>query len=366
MMNKKTTLLIINSLVIITVIYALILFYGFRDYYFITSQEDEYIEWSTFWGFLTSSIIYWMASYKQSQNKKGFPWFLIGVGLFCFLVAMEEISWGQRIFGFQPPTYFLEKNIQQEVNIHNFMGNPLRQLIFESIIILYGVVLPFFTIIPEFKEKIDKLIIISPPLLLIPSYIFIFTIQNTIPSGFVTEWIELMLALSFTFSAIYGLLDFTGTYNPKRYIKLSIIVWFGVILLGVLSSFGTRLQRDDNPNIAKSAMTELKALATDFESKNLKYKCGLHKRVYSVFKQRRLSKLLNGKFSNLQKQGLPKNRANFFLDPWGYQYWIRDYCASKKKGTKRYKLIYSFGPNRRRESIADKPLGDDLGIYVRD
>lgn len=35
------------------------------------------------------------------------------------LFAMEEISWGQRLMGFDSPEYFVENNMQREVNLHN-------------------------------------------------------------------------------------------------------------------------------------------------------------------------------------------------------------------------------------------------------
>lgn len=42
---------------------------------------------------------------------------LLGVAL--ALVAMEEISWGQRLFGFQTPAWFRLHNAQGEATIHN-------------------------------------------------------------------------------------------------------------------------------------------------------------------------------------------------------------------------------------------------------
>ena len=44
-----------------------------------------------------------------------------------FVVAMEEISWGQRIFDVATPSYFEENNFQQELNIHN-LGETYNHL----------------------------------------------------------------------------------------------------------------------------------------------------------------------------------------------------------------------------------------------
>ena len=40
--------------------------------------------------------------------------------LVIFFVAGEEISWGQRIFGFSTPQWFIQRNYQHEMNVHNF------------------------------------------------------------------------------------------------------------------------------------------------------------------------------------------------------------------------------------------------------
>ena len=41
--------------------------------------------------------------------------------LVFFLNAMEEISWGQRIFGWETPQTF-EGNVQEETNLHNYFN----------------------------------------------------------------------------------------------------------------------------------------------------------------------------------------------------------------------------------------------------
>lgn len=46
-------------------------------------------------------------------------WALFIIGSFCFVIMMEEISWGQRIFGWQTPESYKELNSQGETNLHN-------------------------------------------------------------------------------------------------------------------------------------------------------------------------------------------------------------------------------------------------------
>ncbi len=40
------------------------------------------------------------------------------------LGAGEELSWGQRLFGIEPPAFFLRHNAQGEMNLHNFLPSP--------------------------------------------------------------------------------------------------------------------------------------------------------------------------------------------------------------------------------------------------
>lgn len=63
-------------------------------------------------------------------------WALIAVGLFFW--AMEEISWGQRIFNWQTPEFFNRFNFQHETNVHNFAKDGWSHLywLFAPILIL--------------------------------------------------------------------------------------------------------------------------------------------------------------------------------------------------------------------------------------
>ncbi|MCK0149652.1 hypothetical protein MWU54_06435 [Marivita sp. S6314] len=69
-------------------------------------------------------------------------------GLLYIWAGGEEISWGQRIIGFESPAYFQENNDQQEFTFHNLVigGVKLDELIFgpvlSYIILSYLIVLP--------------------------------------------------------------------------------------------------------------------------------------------------------------------------------------------------------------------------------
>jgi len=58
--------------------------------------------------------------------------------LIFFLNAMEEISWGQRIFGWDTPQTF-EGNVQDETNLHNYFNQ--YYLLFYRLLVLFPLVI---------------------------------------------------------------------------------------------------------------------------------------------------------------------------------------------------------------------------------
>ena len=97
--------------------------------------------------------------------------------------------------------------------------------------------------------------------------------------------------------------------------------------------------------------------------KNLITRCNLHTRIYTYKSNYKRPYLSEGRYAGLVDKGLPAERAEFFLDPWNTPYWIRDFCDSDDEHT-RSVFVYSFGPNRRRESNASEIRGDDVGVYI--
>ena len=54
------------------------------------------------------------------------PFFaLVAVG--ASFVALEEVSWGQHLFGWRSPDWFLTWNRQHETNVHNLLGNRVSE-----------------------------------------------------------------------------------------------------------------------------------------------------------------------------------------------------------------------------------------------
>jgi hypothetical protein len=100
-------------------------------------REDGLCEYLQFVLFLVSGLFSFSISRLSFRNSWIFPGVIYFIAAFTLLiVALEEISWGQRLFGFEVPVYFLEHNTQREISFHNLEG--LRRLRHGSYIVIGG------------------------------------------------------------------------------------------------------------------------------------------------------------------------------------------------------------------------------------
>ncbi|MDP9195359.1 MAG: hypothetical protein M3O22_01100 [Pseudomonadota bacterium] len=87
--------------------------------------------------------IYILTRINPDQSK----WLKIWIGiaaLGCFYVFIEEISWGQKIFRWNTPEFWMEINTQRETNIHNTsqIFNRVPRGILETGILVAGIIIP--------------------------------------------------------------------------------------------------------------------------------------------------------------------------------------------------------------------------------
>ena len=332
--------------------------------YYRWLQEDEALEWITFWAFAGASILAFLLAARQRRGGTRLPWFLLGVGVFCFFVAGEEISWGQRLLGFRPPAYFLETNFQQELNFHNVVETSLRKLVLKAVIIGYGIVLPLLALFRPLRRLLRWAGVQAPSPALLPAFGVAFAIYQVYPWRFSGELVELMLGLGL----FYALLLETWrpaaekggglARRPFLVVAVSAVV---LVLLGAAVAEITRRGLRHRPELIEAAKLESEALARDFRSR-AKTRCGRHKRLFTFVKDYDQTGLFDGEFAALTERGLPEERAAFFLDPWNSPYWIRHRCI-RSAGVARA-FVYSFGPNRRRDSSVWEIAGDDIGTMI--
>ena len=156
-------------------IYYIIFIYGFiyilpygknivgLTWFNLLKLEDGPLEWLQFAEYLISSLFGILIFFKSKKRKSinSFIWLILSA--FCFFIAGEEISWGERIIGFSLNS-LTEISIQSETNLHNlpFFHNYLLDPILVSICIFFGWVgwrkWPYLNSIPSKKLSLFFLI----------------------------------------------------------------------------------------------------------------------------------------------------------------------------------------------------------------
>jgi hypothetical protein len=330
--------------------------------YYRCVQEDEYLEWATFWAFALAGglALYGVVALRRATGQ--LPWFFLGLAVFCWVVAMEEISWGQRLLGFRPPPYFLAENYQQELNFHNVLDKSLRTQGLLAVIVGYGLLLPLLGYRSPLKGLFDRLVIKAPPVSLMPSFLVMAIFYIVYPFSHTGEWVEMMLGLGFLWGVMIPLHRLLAAQNipAKRVLK-----WFvgsGLLVLALTAATTALSQLSlSESRYVDVANREIAALKRDLIYGRPRIRCGLHMRLYNYVRQFEQGYLTRGKFAGLQADGLAPERARFFIDPWNSPYWISYDCESGSPLV----LIYSLGPNRRRDTSRTDLGGDDVGVKIR-
>jgi len=84
-------------------------------------QEDHPVQWFQVFLLFASAVFAWRtARILPRESEEPFVrrfFFVLMAG--CLLVLMEEISWGQRIFGLATPEFLEHINRQHEISLHN-------------------------------------------------------------------------------------------------------------------------------------------------------------------------------------------------------------------------------------------------------
>lgn len=100
-------------------------------YWKVMAMEDGPAEYLTSLVLLVASGLAALIAIRFVRNRQvgSATWTAIGFALVFFVVAMEEISWGQRVFSVQSPDFFAAHNYQGEITLHNFLSRyPLHMM----------------------------------------------------------------------------------------------------------------------------------------------------------------------------------------------------------------------------------------------
>ena len=134
------------------------------------ASEDGVLEYATIVFLALSGIILLFNAAALWRRGVAFGAALTVIyALVFFFGAGEEMSWGQRIFGWESGDYFQENNFQGETNLHNLVvgSSHLAETLFGNVltaaILLYLVVLPpLYPRLAWLQRLMDRLVVPVP------------------------------------------------------------------------------------------------------------------------------------------------------------------------------------------------------------
>ncbi len=150
-----------SSLIVFTLVAYLKRVY-LATWFHTLRAEDGLFEYFTAIGFFIGGVIMLRIA-RHLWQTKNYNWrnvllpFCVLVGLALCVIAMEEISWGQRIFNFQTPQFIADSNTQDEITIHN--NEAILPYVYYGyfIVSLYGFISPLIKlVIKRYKLLADK------------------------------------------------------------------------------------------------------------------------------------------------------------------------------------------------------------------
>jgi hypothetical protein len=132
--------------------------------------EDHYFEIVGASSLLATSLLF-LYGFKVARKALDRSWVslakqlvYLGLAALFFFGAGEEISWGQRILGFQTPETLTQVNRQEEFNLHNLTVLETSKLLdadrlFDMFWFMFAVFIPVVALlVPSFRRFASKFI----------------------------------------------------------------------------------------------------------------------------------------------------------------------------------------------------------------
>lgn len=310
-------------------------------------QEDRFVEWWTVALFGAAGLLALRLAWRERRPFDAL------VGAFCVFVAGEEFSWGQRLLGITPPDVFLEHNRQQELTIHNFadvFGEPKWVLMLA--LTGFGLLIPAVAASRPGRALLGRL---GATAVRLPAAAWLLAAVGLLwwyPLTLTGEWVE----------ALAGGL-FLVAYAPGAR-GAALAAGGGAVLAGLLTLLSGA--RGASEAELACARAETAAIADDLAygaaaTGRLAGSRSVHKRVFTAIEDGYVrGEGLEGYRAVTCDEGLgTPGQREYALDPWGTAYWL-----SMERGDAIRLVVYSFGPNRRRDGPAGSGSGDDVTAAI--
>lgn len=129
------------SIVLVLALACTILFLVDPARFAAGAREDSVIEWASALLVLGGSGLF-LCAWRRAEGPRVARLIPLAFALLFFLVGMEEISWLQRVIGFDTPAEIARANMQREFNLHNVHTDLSENLYYVGAASLL-IVLPF-------------------------------------------------------------------------------------------------------------------------------------------------------------------------------------------------------------------------------
>jgi hypothetical protein len=183
------------------------------EIYRYSLMEDGPLEYATFGCLLLAALMALGAALRATRRSGRGGRFYWVVSLFGLLVALEEISWGQRLLGIASPAFFLRYSTQEEVNAHNvfqkWTGIKSKHLA-GGWMLFYGVALPAMRARSRLRAAFERRAIPIPPRFLVPGFALGAGAMIDLPTGREEEIGECFFAICLLLFMAFEYLELGG------------------------------------------------------------------------------------------------------------------------------------------------------------
>lgn len=179
-------------------------------------DEDSLIEWFQFFSLVAAGVFLPLLAYRLYKTGHKAMALLYGVvAAGVWFLAGEEISWGQRIFGWQTPEAMEAINRQGETTVHNIGG--VQELVPAAMLLasLYGACAPLiWNAVRARRKNLRSAQLLIPPLCLVPAF------------GLAAAY-RLFRLLVWP-SPDYGISEYGEVMELSLYLGLALFTWFNL------------------------------------------------------------------------------------------------------------------------------------------
>jgi len=144
-MNGKPNIRLIIIIVLFSIITLFSLWSALNENTLVKLfAEDGLAEWIQAIFLLLSFIIFLINFIYSLRNGVSPDFVALVFSLLSLFAFLEEISYGQRLFGIETPYYFERYNVHREINIHNLLPfDSATETVSFALFLVWGIILPF-------------------------------------------------------------------------------------------------------------------------------------------------------------------------------------------------------------------------------